>query len=85
MIILLLIDSNSAAIGYRKTLKIDYSNWCIYRCSDILYFELYSSKLRAPRNNMDSVSCYSVQTLSSMTQYIVTYSLPSAHKNGRLK
>ena len=85
MIILLLIDSNSAAIGYRKTLKIDYSNWCIYRCSDILNFELYSSKLRAPRNNMDSVSCYSVQTLSSMTQYIVTYTLPSVHKNERLE
>ena len=74
MIIILLIDSNSAAIGYRKTLKIDYSNWCIYRCSDILLnFDLYSSKLRAPRNNMDSVSCYCVQTLSSMTQYIVAY------------
>ena len=56
-------------------------NLCIYRCSGILLdFELciwcLSASWDPPKNNIDSVSCYCVQTLSSMTQYIIAYTLP---------
>ena len=79
MIILLPIDSNSAAIGYRKALKIDYWNWCIYRYSGILLnFDFISASWEPPKNSVDSVSYYCVQTLSSPTQHIVAYTLSRA-------